>query len=131
MSQTRSEQLLENLKKACGKLRDAQAFEDTEPFREATIQRYEYTFELAWKLMSSVLKEQGIDSFGVRNVIRDASRLGLVSDPSVWFSYAEARNKTSHTYREEIALEVYRIARGSFLNDVDALIKNLSKLAAP
>lgn len=119
--------LLNHLKRASVKLEEALSFEDTEPYRESTIQRFEYTFELAWKVMGSILADEGIESFGVRNVIRNAARLGLLADPTKWFNYADARNKSSHVYREDIAADVYETARGSFLEEVKALIAAIEK----
>ena len=34
---------------------------------------------------------------------------GLITDPNRWFSFIEAKNKSSHTYDEEIAEKVYKV----------------------
>jgi len=38
--------------------------------QDATIQRFEFTFELAWKLMKTILEEEGIKVVSPKNVIR-------------------------------------------------------------
>jgi len=114
--------LYKQLQNAVDKLKEAQSFEKTEPLREATIQRFEYTFELAWKLISSIAHDQGIEVYGIKNVIRDGAKLGLIDDTAKWFKYALARNKSSHGYKEEIAIEVYKVATGDFVDAVNNLL---------
>src|SRR3989338_8586527 len=115
-------ELYRTLQKAVTKLDEAQKFPDTEPMRESTIQRFEYTFELSWKVMSSILKDQGNEVFGVKNIIRDAARLGLIDNPGRLIAFANARNLASHIYKEAIAKQVYEVARGDFLECVQKLI---------
>lgn len=107
---------------AAYKLEEAMRFPVDEPHKESTIQRFEYTFELSWKLMSSILKDQGIESYGIRNILREAKKLGLIEDISAWFKYADARNQASHIYNENIANDVYNIAKDDFLDNVGKLI---------
>ncbi len=116
-------ELYKQLVKANQKMEEAMHFEDTEPLREATIQRFEYTFELSWKLMSAILKSEGLDVYGIRNVIREAFKLKLIDDVEKWLEYAKARNLSSHIYREEVALEVYRVAKSEFVDSVSDLLE--------
>lgn len=118
----KSEELWGTLGKALGKFEEALGFEDTEPLRESLIQRFEYTFELSWKLMSSILADEGMPVNGVRTVIRSAAKLGILPDPVVWLHYADARNKTSHLYKEEVARDIATVARGGFGRDVRSLL---------
>ena len=115
------------LVEAVAKLEEAMGFPIDEPHKESTIQRFEYTFELSWKLMNSILKDQGIESYGIRNILREAKKLGLVDDISAWFKYADARNQALHIYNEKIAEDVYNIARGDFLEKTEKLIANAKK----
>jgi len=119
-------QLYQSLEKALTKVIEAKDFPDTEPMRESLIQRFEYTFELAWKLMSSILAEENMKTVGVKNIIRSAAQLGLHSDPEAWFAYAEARNLSSHIYKEEIAEKVYLVAKGTFSDDIKKLLASAS-----
>lgn len=114
----KTQEIYTQLKKALDKLLEAMNFPDDDPHKESTIQRFEYTFELSWKLMSSILKDQGIESYGVKNIIREAYKLGLLDEISVWFKYAAARNMASNIYAEGIANEVYNTAKSGFVNYV-------------
>lgn len=71
--------------------------------RDACIQRFEFSVELAWKTSRKVL---GSSSTGPKIVVREMAQNGLIQDTDLWFDFLEARNKSSHTYNEDIAREV-------------------------
>lgn len=79
-----------------------------EIIREGLIQRFEYTHELAWKTMKDYAFYQGNTNVGgSRDATREAFQLKLVSNGEIWMDMIGSRNKTSHTYNEEIADEIY------------------------
>ena len=93
--------------------------------RDATIQRFEYTFELAWRLFRKVAKIEGIEVGSPRQAIRAVYDVGLLKDVDVWFEMLDDRNRTSHTYNEITAEQVFESARNlpSRLRSVMDLIK--------
>ena len=95
--------------------------------RDASIQRFEFTIELAWKTMRRILKYKGILINNPRDTIREAAKEGLVQDPKTWFFFLENRNLTSHIYNEEIAEKIYRTLP-AFKIILDAFIDNILKL---
>lgn len=71
------------------------------------IQRFEYTQELAWKLLKNYIEYQGEAQMGgSRDTIRQAFRLGLIENSEPWFDMLESRNLTSHVYDEETEMTV-------------------------
>ncbi len=96
--------------------------------RDGVIQRFEYTFEMAWKSIQKFLKEQGkADVSGSpKPVLRDALVENLISDIKPWFDFLEARNNSTHTYNQMTAEEVYRSAI-LFPEFARVLLKNLNK----
>lgn len=50
---------LEDLKSAVDRLKETKEFPDDMPFKESTVQRFEFTFELAWKVMQDLVKSAG------------------------------------------------------------------------
>lgn len=79
-----------------------------EMFKEGLIQRFEYTHELAWNVMKDYAEYQGNSTIGgSRDASREAFQLNLVTNAHVWMDMIGSRNKTSHTYNEEIANEIY------------------------
>lgn len=78
-----------------------------ELLQEGLIQRFEYTHELAWKVMKDYAEYQGYtDVRGSRDAIRKALEMGLIDDKR-WMDTIEDRNLTVHNYDNEIATEIY------------------------
>lgn len=75
--------------------------------RDSLIKRFEFTYEMAWKLMMSYEKWSGIPQIlGSRDVVRNATMLGLVGNGEAWMDMIDARNQSSHTYDEEMAIDL-------------------------
>ena len=80
-----------------------------ELIKEGLIQRFEYTHELAWKVMKDYALFQGIqDVGGSRDAIREAFQLNLIDNGEIWMDMLSSRNKTSHTYNETTANDIYQ-----------------------
>ncbi|MEI6462099.1 MAG: HI0074 family nucleotidyltransferase substrate-binding subunit [bacterium] len=120
-------ELYEDLKRANETVKEALKFEHTIPYRESLTQRFEYTFELSWKLMNSILFDQGIDVNGTRTIIREAGKLSLIDSVEKWFEYLESRNRTVHMYKQDIAEEIEKVIREGFFESVEYLIQNSKK----
>ncbi len=75
--------------------------------KEGVIQRFEYTHELAWKVMKDYAEYQGYtDLRGSRDSFRTALQMGLIEDAE-WMDSIGDRNLTSHNYDDEMAEEIY------------------------
>jgi nucleotidyltransferase substrate binding protein (TIGR01987 family) len=68
--------------------------------KEGTVQRFEFTVELAWKTLKDYLEHEGelIVPATPRNVIKEAFSAGILSDGQVWIDMLDHRNLLSHTY---------------------------------
>jgi nucleotidyltransferase substrate binding protein (TIGR01987 family) len=68
--------------------------------REGMIQRFEYTWELAWKTLRDFLTHSGVDlpSLTPANVIRAAFEAGVIANGDGWIAAMKARNQMSHEY---------------------------------
>jgi|MGYP003293886863 nucleotidyltransferase substrate binding protein (TIGR01987 family) len=112
----RWQQRFSNYRKALIKLNQAVSIlseqigrseEVDELLQEGLIQRFEYTHELAWKVMKDYAEYQGYtDIRGSRDAVRKALEMGLVDDKR-WMETIEDRNLTVHNYDNEIASEIY------------------------
>ncbi len=99
----------EDYHRALGRLQTAlEKDADTDDmYLDATIQRFEFCFELAWKLMKAVLEYEGSEVNSPRSTIREAWKQGLIADAEAWLDMMEKRNLSSHTYDENVAREIY------------------------
>jgi nucleotidyltransferase substrate binding protein (TIGR01987 family) len=94
--------------------------------RDAAIQRFEYTYELAVKMIKRQLEieasvPENIDAMGFKDRIRSAAEKQLIVSPEQWFVFREMRNMTSHTYDNQKADEIVQVFP-VFLAAVRALI---------
>lgn len=106
----RWKQRFENFRKALSQLQKA-ATEVTNPSaleKEGTVQRFEFTHELAWKVMKDFLQSRGVsDIFGSRDATRKAFAEGLLDDGETWMQMIVSRNLTVHTYNESVLEREY------------------------
>ena len=70
--------------------------------KEGLIQRFEYTFELAWKTLKDFLESQEVEAKFPREVIKKGFQYEIISDGEMWMEMLEKRNLMAHTYDEEI-----------------------------
>ncbi|GAB3563865.1 nucleotidyltransferase substrate binding protein [Spirosoma luteolum] len=84
-------------------------FDDAdELIKEGLIQRFEYTHELAWNVMKDFLMDRGTTPiYGSRDATREAFSTGLLDNGEVWMAMIASRNKTSHTYNQATADEIF------------------------
>ena len=74
---------------------------------DSLIKRFEFTYEMAWKLMMSYEKENGVtELMGSKDVVRRAFAMSLIDNGEAWMEMIDDRNKTSHLYDEEMAEDV-------------------------
>ncbi|MFV0564588.1 MAG: nucleotidyltransferase substrate binding protein [Flavobacteriaceae bacterium] len=79
-----------------------------ELIKEGLIQRFEYTHELAWNVMRDYAFYQGNSAIGgSRDATREAFKINLIKNGEVWMDMIQSRNKTSHTYNEQTANEIF------------------------
>lgn len=74
---------------------------------DATIQRFEFTFELGWKFLKDYFEEKGVVLNYPKEIIQEAFAVGLINDERLWLQMLSDRNMTSHTYNEKLADEIY------------------------
>jgi nucleotidyltransferase substrate binding protein (TIGR01987 family) len=98
---------LVSLRTALGRLDDALAQPKTEWTRDSAIQRFEFTFELAWKAVATVAQAHGVEARSPREAFKQAFALGWVTDEDVWLRMLDDRNRTTHTYNEAVAEEIF------------------------
>jgi len=102
-----------------------------EELRDACIQRFEFTFELAWKMLKRRLEldlpgAQEVDSMSYRALIRVGAEQGLIESVPDWFVYRDKRNLTAHTYDAAKANEVFTVLPG-FARQARTLLHRLTQ----
>lgn len=102
-----------------------------EQFRAACIQAFEFTYEVAYKMLKRQLEQMAsdpteVDRMTFMQVIRTGAEAGLVADIARFRDYREQRNATSHTYNASKAEQILAVLP-HFSADVRALLAELER----
>lgn len=99
-------------------------------FKMATIQAFEFTYELAHKMLKRYLEATEssttlVDEMSFPTLVRTAAERGLVKNSwDVWSEYRKARGTISHTYNK-IAADDVLAQVPQFADEVLFLLKQL------
>ncbi len=77
--------------------------------RDATIQRFEYTFEAMWKALKFYLLDtEGQSCNSPKQCIRNAGQVGILNseETELALKLVDDRNMTTHTYIEAVAIKI-------------------------
>ena len=104
----RWQQRFSNYKKALLQLQNAvelngqRALSNLE--KQGVIQAFEFTHELAWKMLKDYLEDQGNQNVkGSKDATREAFKVALIADGEQWMAMIQSRNISSHTYNQDTA----------------------------
>ncbi len=125
-----------NFHKACRRLLDVteadRFIEDLSELElEGLVQRFEYTFELAWKVMQDLLVYKGYEFMqGPNGTMKMAFEDGLISNHDGWRKMAKSRNTLRHVYDEAEVIPIVRLIYSDYaplLKQLDNTLDDLSK----
>jgi len=114
------------LASAIARLREVLKQPDNDVNRDAAIQRFEFCFELAWKAIQERAREEGLDCQSPKGCLKVAFKTTWIENENGWLAMLEDRNRTSHTYDEDLAKAVYHRLPG-YLPLLDALVAKLTQ----
>lgn len=96
--------------------------------KDGVIQRFEFCYEICWKLIKYYLENEGIqEAKSPKSTFREAFKIGIIEDGEVWIDMLNDRNLTSHVCDEEVAFDIYgKIILTYFkqMNDMHILLKS-------
>ena len=98
------------LQQANKRLQEAAAIEEeTDIKRDAVIQRFEFTYELLWKMFKRIADLEKIECFSPKSAFQAAFKLKLIDDEELFIKIIDARNSTTHVYSEYDAKKIYEL----------------------
>ena len=108
---TRWKQRFQNYKKALAQLREAVLLHRQRPLsnieRQGFVKAFEFTHELAWKVMKDYFQYQGTTHItGSRDATRESFQNHLITDGNNWMSMITTRNRAVHTYDETMVADI-------------------------
>ena len=128
----RWQQRFSNFKKAMQKLNEVVTTRTIDQLseleREGLIQRFEYTYELAWKTLQDLLRMKGyVDIAGPNPVIAQAFQDGYLENGEVWKKMKLSRELSSHTNDETTAEDIAESISSSYYYILKDLQERLEK----
>ena len=105
---TLSQQQRNDLEAIVGRWREALAawhLTGSDRDRDAAILRFGLAYEVAWKHIQRLTREEGLESNGPRQAFENAFRLGWIDDEVLWNDAIKARILATHVYRKSLACE--------------------------
>ncbi|RME15175.1 MAG: nucleotidyltransferase [Bdellovibrio sp.] len=114
---------LSEFKKAIQRLEEAIDQEKNDFIRDSVIQRFEFSVELGWKTAKKIM---GTSTSAPKDVVREMAQNKYIKDVNKCLTAIDMRNRSSYTYREDIAEKVYNFAI-SFLPELKYLESQLNK----
>lgn len=106
---TNFEILLKDYQAALARFEEIFKEKKNEIVRDSAIKRFEILFDLAWKVLKTYLEEfHSLYCASPQNCLREAFRVGILEYDDYWLEIAKTRNRTVHTYSEEMAEEIFK-----------------------
>ena len=126
---SRWQQRLKDFREVRNRLQEAllrNEFDELE--KDGVIQRFEFTFELAWKTLKDYLEDQGVaDAVSPKKVLQKAFQENILLDGQLWMEMLEDRNKLSHIYRREMSEDVFTNIKEKYGQALGDLVLALEK----
>ncbi|MDR0991537.1 MAG: nucleotidyltransferase substrate binding protein [Ruminococcus sp.] len=118
-------QRFDNYKKALSHLAEIKDIDTEETpiiIKEGFIQRFEYTFELAWKTLKDYMEYQGLKfQPSPMKTVKEAFAAGIIKDGQTFIDMIESRNKTAHTYDEAVVERIFSEIKTDFYPALEKL----------
>ncbi|MCI8486301.1 MAG: nucleotidyltransferase [Clostridia bacterium] len=89
---------------------------------DGILHRFEFTFELSWKMIKDYLEYLGLTekTGSPREVIQLGFKQGIIDDGEMWIQMMLSRNLLSHLYNEDTSREIFEKIRNEY---IDLLVK--------
>lgn len=95
--------------------------------QEGMVQRFEYTFELAWKTLKDFLEYQNMQTNFPREVIKLAFQSNIIINGEIWLQMLENRNIIAHTYNEENFNKITNAIANVYFMEIQKLVEWLKQ----
>lgn len=100
--------ILISYEKSIKRLKQALRQRESTLARDASILRFEFTFELAWKSAQKALREEQVICNSPKSCFQESFHVGTVEDNQDWIAMLEDRNLAVHSYDEKLAQSIYK-----------------------
>ncbi len=128
MNIQRWEEKLRDFEKALERLEEGLNVERTNSLIiDGVIQRFEFNYELVWRVIKYYLEYQGLEVKSPRSTFKEAFTIGLIENGDEWIDMFNDRNLTLHVYDAEMAQKVYEKIKNKHFPNLKMIYEKLRK----
>ncbi|KJS21205.1 MAG: nucleotidyltransferase [Clostridiaceae bacterium BRH_c20a] len=100
--------------------------ENNDLLRDGLIQRFEFTFELAWKTLKSIFEDEGLTGLNSpKTVLKEAFAAQIITDEELWLNILSDRNTTAHIYSEQLAIKICNNIKEKYVDEFKKLSERI------
>ena len=91
--------------------------------QEGIVQRFEYTFELAWKTLKDRMEADGLqlERISPKYIFKDAYKSKYIDNIELWIEMTNDRNLMSHTYDPSKLTEMLKNIKELYYSEIRKL----------
>ena len=95
--------------------------------RAGIIQAFEFTFELSWKTIQKIAQYEELEIGGPKTALKQAYNMNFIENEfeNSWILMLKDRNLMSHTYKEDVAIDVCEHIQTVYIKAFDNLLSKL------
>ena len=123
----RFQQIKENFKNALKRLEESVKKAETDLEIDGVIQRFEFTFELMWKLIKVYLESEGIICRSPKSCLKEAYQGGVIFGEEIWLEMLNDRNLSVHIYDQKTSREVFERIKSDYVKELLILLKKMEQ----
>jgi nucleotidyltransferase substrate binding protein (TIGR01987 family) len=116
---------VKKLENAVTSLKEAASIAQTDLEKDGTIQRFEFTVELLWKTLKTILLYNGVECNNPRACIKEAFRNRIIEDDEILLDMLEDRNVSAHIYDEITSVEIFERIKNVYSDILENITKSI------
>lgn len=119
------ENIFGDYKKALFSLKEGIAEAESELEIDGVIQRFEFTFELFWKLLKKNLEIEGIVVNSPRSALKEVYAIQFLTQEEILLKMLDDRNETTHIYNKEMSREIFLRIKEQYIKIFDNVLNKI------
>lgn len=93
---------------------------------DGAIQRFEFTFELMWKLLKVYFETEGIICRSPKACLKEAFQAEIIEDEQIWLKMLSDRNMSVHIYDLETSREIFERIKTLYVKEFKTIFEKIN-----
>lgn len=123
----RFNQIKGDYENALKRLEESVAEAETDLEIDGVIQRFEFTFELMWKLLKVYFESEGIICRSPKGCIKEAYQGEIIKDEKIWLEMLSDRNLSVHIYDQQTSREIFKKIKTLYVKEFKTILDKIEQ----